>query len=191
LTNAELALMRTIRQTWGQEIAAAVKDTAIPERFMAALIANETGGNRNSERFEPTVFAELAKVMLGKRGAYGKITTEDLLAYEADASRILNSAGSEVGRLMYLATSHGLTQIMGYHSIDDALDTIPNDLEQTVKLLRDFAAEFHLNLANDFEQLFRCWNSGKPDGKTFDPNYVPNGLERMGLYAQLLDETQS
>jgi len=32
--------------------------------------------------------------------------------------------------------------------------------------------------------LFRCWNTGRPDGKTADPAYVENGLRRMEIYRE-------
>jgi hypothetical protein len=184
--NAELALMRTIRETWVAEITAAVEDTGVPERFLAALIANESGGNANAERLEPNVLAELSEVLLGKRAAYAGIHSEAIMDYVALADPH-DLFPQELARLVYLATSHGLTQIMGWHLLAKNKTSEGNFLEFTVELLRDFADEFRLNLSSDFEQLFRCWNSGKPDGKTFDPNYVPNGLERMSLYAELAD----
>jgi hypothetical protein len=46
-------------------------------------------------------------------------------------------------------------------------------------MLSDFGARFHLDLSKDFEQIFRCWNTGHPDGITYDPDYVGKGLARM------------
>lgn len=43
--NGDLALMQSIRDRWKAAIDAAVTGTAIPAKFLAALIANETGGN--------------------------------------------------------------------------------------------------------------------------------------------------
>jgi len=43
-------------------------------------------------------------------------------------------------------------------------------------------------LTADFEPLFRCWNSGNPKGKTFDPQYVPNGLSRMKITRHCRDQ---
>ena len=37
----------------------------------------------------------------------------------------------------------------------------------------------------EFAELFRCWNTGRPNGKTFDPNYVQNGLRRIEIYRRL------
>jgi len=33
--------------------------------------------------------------------------------------------------------------------------------------------------------MFCCWNTGRPYGKTFDPDYVEKGLRRMRIYRQL------
>jgi len=34
--------------------------------------------------------------------------------------------------------------------------------------------------------LFRCWNTGRPDGRTADPAYVENGRRRMEIYRELM-----
>jgi hypothetical protein len=98
-------------------------------------------------------------------------------------------------RLQELATSFGLTQIMAWHllefkgmagfpaSISDLQDPAKN-LSCAVALLSYFVE--HYQLAWDaYEELFRCWNTGEPNGATFDPQYVPNGLARMAAYAAL------
>ena len=89
--------------------------------------------------------------------------------------------------LRELATSWGLTQIMGYHMVGRA--GTPHDLVEprfhfrvALELLAEFAERYQLNLARDFAELFRCWNTGQPYGATADPAYVENGLRRMDLY---------
>jgi hypothetical protein len=54
------------------------------------------------------------------------------------------------------------------------------------QLLAEFAASYQLDLAREFEELFRCWNTGRPDGRTADPAYVANGLMRMEIYRALM-----
>jgi len=51
-------------------------------------------------------------------------------------------------------------------------------------MLNDFQRRFGLS-ASDAAGFFRCWNTGSPTGKTFDPMYVPNGLSRMAIYEAL------
>jgi hypothetical protein len=184
LTNPDLALMRTIRDHWGDEIRSSIKDTPIPERFLAALIANESGGNQNATRFEPGVFSKLAAVVTESRPDFQGIKRQEILDFVelADPSLLFPE---QLSRLTELATSRGLAQIMGWHILKKEIKSAPYSLDFAVELLLDFADEFQLSLGRDFEQLFRCWNTGKPDGKTFDPIYVPNGLARMALYAEL------
>ncbi|MDE3178922.1 MAG: hypothetical protein KGM47_04600, partial [Acidobacteriota bacterium] len=49
-----------------------------------------------------------------------------------------------------------------------------------------FARRFGLRMSADFGSLFRCWNTGEPDGQTSDPGYVEEGIRRMALYRQLM-----
>jgi hypothetical protein len=96
-------------------------------------------------------------------------------------------------RLDSLANSWGLTQIMGYHVLEHAsptrqpigLQDPENCLSFTVWMLGGFAREFKLDLATDFDGLFRCWNTGRAVGMTFDPEYVSNGLSRFAIYKAL------
>jgi hypothetical protein len=54
------------------------------------------------------------------------------------------------------------------------------------QLLAEFAESYQLDLSREFEELFRCWNTGRPDGRTADPAYVENGLRRMEIYRGLM-----
>jgi hypothetical protein len=53
------------------------------------------------------------------------------------------------------------------------------------QMVEEFASRFHLDPERDFEALFRCWNTGRPDGKTYDPSYVQNGMRRIEICRQL------
>ncbi len=92
--------------------------------------------------------------------------------------------------LRELATSWGYTQIMGYHMVGRQ-GTVRDLLEPrfhyglAVRLLSEFAQEYQLDLMREFEEMFRCWNTGGPYGKTSDPAYVEKGLERLQLYREL------
>ena len=184
--------------------------TRLSGDFLAALTANESAGVQNAARFEPAVYDHLRAIAAGESVAYGSIRASDLdrtaqatLGVKGDDfhARYLNAAFASNNRqviaalednaLRQLATSWGYTQIMGYHVV--GLKATVRDLidprfhyHLAVELLTDFARQFKLDPQRDFEQLFRCWNSGSPHGKTYDPNYVANGLRRMQVYRNVL-----
>jgi hypothetical protein len=92
-----------------------------------------------------------------------------------------------------LATSWGYTQIMGYHmvgrpgTVKDLLDPVAH-YRLAVELLEQFAADFHLDVQCEFPELFCCWNTGRPYGKTYDPSYVTNGMRRLEVYRALAQQ---
>jgi hypothetical protein len=188
-------LMLAIKNVWGAAISAVAAGTQIPASFFAALIANESAGDPNAKRFEKNVLAALWEVLLGRTPAYGSIRTADLVKFVAGLSAIPPSAPQSIPadafqRLDDLATSQGLTQIMGYEAIPfattiDALKAPATELPITAKMLADFAARFTFDPATDFSDLFDCWNTGRPHRPTYDPKYIPNGLARMKLYESL------
>ncbi len=194
--------MRAVKASCGQGITEASDTTRLPPAFLAALIAGESGGNNEAKRFEPGVLHALWEVLLGRKAAYGSISRADLVAYvsalepNAPARSLATLPADAFQRVDGLATSWGLTQIMGYHVLERPLGPMKLEvlkqptlhLAFAVRLLMSFAAEFRLDLAKDFEQLFRCWNTGQPDGKTFDSDYVENGLARMTIYGNLATE---
>lgn len=197
----DLTLMQEIRSRWQATIAAAVAGTSIPEAFLAGLVANESDGNPDAKRFEHEVLAHLWEVLLGRKTHFGAITTAQLKNYVAAmpttpvTSPVLIPANA-FQRLDELATSFGLTQIMGYHILEwisipgwyravDDLRVPESNLRCATLLLTQFANEFSLDLGKDFSALLHCWNDGSPTGTTFDPAYVPNAIRRMDLYSSL------
>jgi hypothetical protein len=206
---SEQELMQSIKSTWGKEIAGACDGTDVPAPFVAALIAGESGGFNNAKRFEKNVLAALWEVLLGRKAAYGSIGRADLVSYVSGVPGVPVTAPSSLPadafqRVDVLATSWGLTQIMGYHCIEAVGEELPGAnvvhlmdspsktltdpetaLAMTVRMLKAFAAEFHLSLATDHDKLFHCWNTGSPTGQTFDPNYAANGIRRMGIYESI------
>ena len=221
--DSDNALMSTIRRDWAAQLAAAVHASSLPESFLAAIVANESGGHAAVSRFEPAVFTRLVNVAAGRQAAFScpgsrkPLTAPDLLAYaspgELQPSQVVAeyqgppfqpappgapARGLQWGlkRLSDLATSFGLCQVMGWHLVEmagyagwawtvgDLLDGAKN-LQCAVALASYFAVRYELDLSKDFEQLLRCWNCGTPDGTTFDPMYVPNGLARSAAYAAL------
>lgn len=225
--------MTSVLTAYAQHLTDATKDSAIAPEFLAALTANESGGNHQAQRFEPGVYRRLKDVAAGRLASYVGITkpllekeiakaesahrqgasavpgpaadqkpatpTSSQVAAQANAPQKPAAAGPATAPstpdfaddfIRRLSTSWGLTQIMGYHLIGRA-DPIERLLEPAfhyqvaVQLLEEFVLRHHLDPAQDFEALFRCWNTGRPDGQTADPRYAENGLRRLNLYREL------
>jgi hypothetical protein len=187
-----LELMQSIKTKWDGEITSACSTSSVPTAFVAALIANESGGDPHAKRFEKGVLASLWEVLLGRKAAYGSIGGADLVQFIAQSKGFpvntpLAIPSDAFQRFDSLATSWGLAQIMGYeaiafHSTVDALKAPDTELVITLKMLAQFASRFGLDVTKDFSALFDCWNSGRPHAPTADPQYIPNGLERMQLW---------
>ncbi len=198
---------RIVRNCRATIVTACAKSMVLCD-FLAALTANESAGVQNAARFEPAVYRHLQQVATGESTAYGTIHASDLdraaegmLSVKGDDfhARYLTAmfadnnrqaiAALEDDSLRQLATSWGYTQIMGYHVV--GMNATIRDLidpgfhyHLAVELLTGFARQYQLDPQRDFEQLFRCWNSGSPAGKTYDPDYVANGLRRMQIYRE-------
>jgi hypothetical protein len=206
MSDADL-MQQIFNKYHGGILAPAVTGKALPESFLAALVANESGGNSSVTRFEPAVFLALAEVLIATKSSYSPagiahpLGAADLISYAWPADGVPPGVAtppiaggfmSGLKRLQQLATSYGLTQIMGWHAIEmsksfGVLTGGPvGQIGFTVELLTYFANRYTLDMSRDFEQLFRCWNTGQPLGATFDIAYVPNGLHRMGVYDSLI-----
>lgn len=195
-STAEVAQMKQIHDTWSAQLAAAAGTTTVSEAFLAALVGGESGGDPTARRFEPGTFEHLLEVCMGKRAAFSPPGIHRPLGAVDLLGHIGTHPGSFVDGLRAaadLATSFGLTQIMGWHLVElyheQDLERIKTDpafqLEMTIELLVVFANKYDLNLALETEAIFTCWNTGEPDGHTYDPNYVANGQRRMAIYQQL------
>jgi len=175
--------MQRIHAQWGEAISAACKYSSVPPAFLAALIALESGGEPAAKRFEKHVYNKLISVQRGYADRYGALSRRDLQPLSDDGIR-------------NLATSWGLTQIMGYHVARrpggiEILLNVETHLKFALGLLAEFAERYGLNVTLEFAELFRCWNTGKPYGETYDPKYVENGLRRLAIYRELAkDEGQ-
>ena len=182
----DLSLMQRIRARWGTTISEACHLSSVPEAFVAALVAGESAGDPTAQRFEPHVYRRLLAVRSGTLSHYGAITQKHLV-----------SLGDE--GLRCLATSYGPTQIMGYNAVFHHEDPLrlkdfPLAMTLTLRMLAEAAQQFGLDLRSDFEAMLRWWNTGAPyddlatvriEGKTYDPDYVPNALRRMEIYKSL------
>ncbi|MGH9356041.1 MAG: hypothetical protein ACRD10_07920 [Terriglobia bacterium] len=205
-------LMLDLYERFDQLILAAVTNTDLPGSFLAALTANESGGKLNASFFEPKVYAHLRAVATGNSAVYGSIASATLIAAfeqnfgtkdgrfeawltglqsESEAVHIITRL--EDADLRALSTSWGLTQIMGYQvigrkvMIGELLDPEVH-YELATQIVHDFAQRFGLRPGRDWEPLFRCWNTGRPEGKTFDPEYVSKAQQRMTLYRSISQE---
>lgn len=197
----DLVLMQDIRSRWQAAIAVAVAGTSIPEPFLAGLVANESGGNPDAHRFEPGVLAHLWEAILGRKPSFGSLHSSELKNYvggfvSTPVTAPTTLPANAFQRLDELASSWGLTQIMGYHILEwisipgwyravDDLRVPESNLRCATLLLTQFANEFSLDLATDLSPLLHCWNAGSPNAATFDPAYVPNAIRRMDLYSSL------
>lgn len=185
-------LMESIRQKWGSTIQRMCLTSSVPEEFLAALIAGESGGDPTKSRFEPKVFAQLCAVACGKQAKFGSIGSVALIPTPG-----MISFRDGTARLLDFATSWGLTQIMGYQVIQFSrgvatLQEPTSNLNAAIILLTQFAAHNHLDLRSEFLELFACWNTGGPDpSKTTDPDYCTRGVMRAGIYSHLVAIAQS
>ena len=155
---------------------------SILESFWAALTINETGifiknNLKVPKRFEPAVYKGFQGVLAGKIPEYENFHHTDLVQLPDEGIR-------------ELASSHGLTQVMGYHAVNlghviSELDTPETHYLIASKLMAMFVARYYLDPQADFGDMFTCWNTGRPDGKTYDPNYAANGILRKTLWEVL------
>src|ERR1700690_2893602 len=184
---AELALMQRVKSVCGSWIDEAVAGTPYPAALLAALAANETGGDPTKSRFESNVFGQLCQVVTNGPPFFGSIERSVLL-FGAQLP-----GGEAIHAILYLrnlATSWGPTQIMGYQAIAGKYDlaeltSLNTHFHHTIEMLEGFRKSFHLLTADPWDPFFRCWNTGRPDGKTFDPAYTANGLARIQIYESL------
>lgn len=191
-------IVRRVYERCAAAIARAVAGTAVRVDFLGALTANESGGDPDAAHFERWIYQRLYEVAAAREQAFGSIGRAQLAAFLranaaaeiSDGEPVAVSAQMEQA-IRKLSTSWGYTQIMGYQVIGRgertaALLDPAFHFHLAVELLAGFARRFQLRLDGDFEALFRCWNTGRPDGETFNPDYVPMGLRRCALYRDLM-----
>jgi hypothetical protein len=199
MSDANTILMRSIKEHWSAEIAAACQASSVLPAFLAALIANESDGKNDAQRFEPVVFERLKEVLLGARPHYAPagikrpITKQDLLAYcDPGTPEERGDFSTALQCLHNLATSWGLTQIMGWHLVEFNsglgtawLATPGGNLQFATRLLAWFAEHYDLDRASEHAKFLACWNTGEPMGVTYDPQYIPKGIARMAIWDKL------
>ena len=159
-------------ENYGQDVLKYSRQYNLPSEYLKALIILECSGDEPSgHRFEPNVYNKLKEVQNGNRIMFEDITRRQI----QDCSD---------GALRNLATSWGPFQIMGYKCID--MGIIINDLrgDKSVKWGIMWINNEYGDLIrnNEFEKGFRMHNTGNINGNTYDPNYVPNGLDHIAYF---------
>jgi hypothetical protein len=195
----ELELMTKIRGTYAAYIRAAVVGTVLPEAFVAALVANESGGDLIASRYEGFELSQFALVLAGKRASYQGIIASMLTARMAGSL----SVAAAVNVLVDMSTSWGPCQVMGWQSVKRnyalaELRAIDKHFGRVRDILLDFGRQFYpapfsapmvpfAPVQKDAicEGLFHCWNAGAPGNPTADPSYAPRGINRMHIYEGL------
>ncbi|HUF02811.1 MAG TPA: hypothetical protein VMM38_01405 [Aridibacter sp.] len=175
-------LAKQIFERFGRRIAAACGDTVVEESFLAGFIGVEAGKDRagniveDATRFEPHVYAKLRALRDGLRSSYQRIKREQI----QDASD---------AALRNLARSWGITQIMGWHMVNNLKATVADlrdpekHLHFTVQLLRIVGGQFLVR--RDYGSVLRIWNTGSANGKTYHADYVTNALKVKRHYEHI------
>lgn len=170
--NEDDAIMLHLYHKLDKEIQRATLGTDISPSYLAAIVSLESHppGNRDSERFEPYVYERL--VSLKEEGRpFGKIKREAIV-FLSDKE------------LRQLATSYGLTQVMGFHCLELGCS------------IQDLRGPYHLQWAvgymirhypipakkRNWEACFRIHNTGLADGQTSRRDYAQVGINRMRYY---------
>lgn len=172
-----------IHDRFGSLIHDACVGSLVPEDFLGGFVGVEAGVDKNGQirtaatRFEPGVYHHLIAVRDGLLHSYDNVTHADI-------------AGANDDAIKNLATSFGITQIMGWHCIHNLNCTIdelrdPNiHLHFAVQLLQITGGAYLRH--GDFSSVLHIWNSGTANGKTYDPNYVYNALAVKAKYTPFL-----
>ena len=204
----ELKLVRAVKQIAGPLIAKALTPEGPPAEFWGALTVNESGiyvargmAPRDITHTEKHVFVNLCLVAAGFKQSYGAVDVEGLVQDAAEMGQRTPEFHEQmmvphtdtlrnlpIFRLVAYASSWSFTQVMGYHAavwdrvIIEDIRNSETHFQCAQRLMRQFTSQYRLNPKADFEQLGRCWNTGTPDGKTYDPEYVPNLLRRAQVW---------
>jgi len=161
------------QNNYGEQVALFAAQFNLPSEYLKALIILECSGENDfSPRFEKHVYNKLKKLRAGTIKEYETLTQQDL--HDASDATLEN-----------LATSWGPFQLMGYKCVQ---------MDVKVKDIRgDSAIYWGIYWINKnygdylrqkrYGEAFRIHNTGKPNGKTYDPDYVKNGLRHMEHFA--------
>lgn len=184
-----------IVELYGQKILAATRNTGIDPAFVAGKTGVEAGVKNgkiveNATRFEPGVYQDLKDL---RDKGFCFIGGKKMKTYSGvKRSQIADATDAA---LKALATSYGLTQIMGWHMINNLKGTISDlrdpdkHLSYNVQLLALVGGNYLKR--KDYESVLRIWNTGRANGKTYHPYYVANALLVMEMAAPLLNKLKA
>lgn len=164
-------------------------DSFVPPELLFALCCNESGKwlAKNEPvpvRAEPHVLNALRLVQKGEKQNYKGLIQGDVMECSPD-------------KLFELSCSYGATQIMGWwtfkyipFTVVDIQNNFAKALQATIHILsmpqdkQPPGNESALQYINDmnYESVFRIWNTGKHDGKTYHEDYVKNGYKAMLMW---------
>lgn len=166
-------------KNYGKEIKILAGQFDLSANFLMALVMLESSGKKDvPARFEPAVFQKLKDIRDGRLSSLENITRNDI----ADASD---------EALKNLASSWGPFQLMGYKCLH--LDVKIKDLRGVNSLYwgvywidRTYGDYIR---KGRYADAFHIHNTGHPipkNGKykTYDPNYIKNGLEYMEYFKE-------
>ncbi len=164
----------------GLRILAACRPAAVSPAFLAGKIGVEAGVkngkiNESATRFEAHHYKSLKS--LRDNGYYisGKRKVKKTSFNGIKRSQIIDASDAA---LKALSRSYGVSQIMGWHMINNLKGTIA-DLRDPQKHLVYTIQLMMLTSGNylkkkDYEAALRIWNTGKATGETYDPDYCDN-----------------
>ena len=178
----EVQLVTRVKGLLQPTLDAFAPTSSIPVSFWGALTCGETGewlihNLIVPPRLEPTVFQHLMDVLTSTELDYGGLKRADLAGLAADEIRAL-------------ASSHGLTQVMGYNAVVlghqvAELDDPATHYPIAARLMAQFNERFGLDPAKDFAEMATCWNGGHVGAKTVPPEYAANLVLRKSIWEAL------
>ena len=186
-TRQAAKIAEQIRERFGSLVSKACENSVVPTFLLAGLIGVEAGKDRagnlkpEATRFEKGVYEDLLSL---RDNGFCYVGGKKRTTYSGiKRSQIQTASDAD---LRALATSYGLTQIMGWHVINNLKCTIADlrdpekHLGYAVKLLEIVGGEYLRQ--KDFASVLRIWNTGSPAGKTYHASYVSNALAVAGAY---------
>lgn len=157
---------------YGEELERLAIEFELPVEYLKALVILESSGRKKvPSRYEKHVYNRLINLKNGRRKRYETLRPHHL----KDASNVA---------LKNLASSWGPFQLMGYKCL--ALGVNISDIRGNDAL---YWGVFWINneygdylRQNKFEEAFRIHNTGSPTGKTYNSNYVSEGLTHIAYF---------
>jgi len=170
----EFNVYQRTENNYGEEVDSMASEYGLPAEYLKALIILECSGEKQAgTRFEPGNYRKLIELRDGKRRRFQGLSRSAV--YGLSNAAIKN-----------LATSWGPFQLMGYQCL--RLGVFVKDIrgDEAVKWGVKWIHSTYGNYlkSGKYEEAFRIHNSGRPHGRTTDPNYVSNGLSHMKYFSE-------